>query len=144
MNTLMAGAGSALLFMFTQTRSLAAPETHRQYLSGHGKDDAVPWKFLCTTGTQSGFWTNIPVPSNWELHGFGNLNYKKDSTDALTERGLYEHEFVVPKNWDGQRIFLVFDGAMTDTSAKLNGESVGSTHQGGFYRFKYEVTRLVK
>jgi hypothetical protein len=33
---------------------------------------------------------------------------------------------------------------MTDTSAKLNGESVGPMHQGGFYRFKYEVTPLVK
>src|SRR5439155_26585448 len=28
--------------------------------------------------------------------------------------------------------------------AKVNGQSVGPTHQGGFYRFKYEVTKLVK
>ena len=33
---------------------------------------------------------------------------------------------------------------MTDTDAKLNGQSVGPMHQGGFYRFKYEVTSLVK
>ena len=144
MNRFIAGAGVALLFVCAQTASLARPETQRLYLSGYGKDDAVPWKFFCTTGALSGFWTNIPVPSNWELHGFGNLNYKKDSTDALTERGLYERDFVAPKNWSGQRIFLVFEGAMTDTSAKLNGQSVGLLHQGGFYRFKYEVTKLVK
>ena len=119
-------------------------DTQYQYLSGRGKDDAVRWRFLCTTGALSGFWTNLPVPSQWDMHGFGHLNYKKDPTNAWTERGLYEHEFRVPANWSGQRVFLVFEGAMTDTSAKLNGESVGPVHQGGFYRFKYEVTPLVK
>ena len=48
------------------------------------------------------------------------------------------------KVWKDQRVFLVFEGAMTDTSAKLNGQSVGPTHQGGFYRFKYEVTDKLK
>ena len=45
---------------------------------------------------------------------------------------------------ENRRIFLVFDGAMTDTSAKMNGQSAGPIHQGGYYRFKYEVTTTVK
>jgi len=122
---------------FTQT-------TETQYLSGHGKDDAVPWKFFCTSGANSGFWTNLPVPSQWDVKGFGHLTYHKDATNAFDERGLYEHEFSVPQNWSDKRIFLVFDGVMTDTDAKLNGQSVGAIHQGSFYRFKYEVTSLVK
>ena len=65
-------------------------------------------------------------------------------TNAFDEKGLYEHDFSVPADWAGRRIFLVFEGVMTDTDAKLNGQSVGPTHQGGFYRFKYEVTPLVK
>src|SRR5208282_5993649 len=109
---------------------VSAPETEIQFLSGHGKDDAVPWKFFCTSGAQSGCWTNLPVPSCWELHGFGTINYHRDLTNAYDERGLYEHDFPVPKNWSGRRIFLVFDGAMTDTDAKLNGQSVGPVHQG--------------
>ena len=113
-------------------------------LSGHGKDDAVPWKFLCTSGAHSGFWTNLPVPSQWDVKGFGTLNYFTDLTNAFDERGLYEHEFSVPQNWSDKRIFLVFDGVMTDTDAKLNGQSVGPVHQGGYYRFKYEVTSVVK
>lgn len=121
-----------------------AQETERQFLSGHGKDDAVPWDFFCTSGNQSGYWTNLVVPSNWEMHGFGSLNYHKDPTNALDEKGLYRREFTVPDDWKGRRVFLVFDGAMTDTSAKLNGESVGPIHQGGFYRFKYEITKLLK
>ncbi len=135
-------AAMSLALMLT----IPAPgqDTQYQYLSGRGKDDAVPWRFLCTTGALSGFWTNLPVPSQWDMHGFGHLNYKKDPTNAWTESGLYEHDFSVSANWSGQRVFLVFEGAMTDTSAKLNGQSVGPIHRGGFYRFKYEVTPLVK
>ena len=121
-----------------------AQDTQRQYLSGHDKDDAVLWEFQCTSGANSGFWTNLPVPAHWDMHGFGTLSYHKDATNALDEKGLYAHNFTVPKNWAGQRVFLVFEGVMTDTDVRLNGESVGPLHQGGFYRFKYEVTQLVK
>jgi hypothetical protein len=133
-----------LFVVFFVGPSLAfAQQTQIQYLSGHGKDDAVPWKFFCTSGAQSGYWTNLPVPSNWELHGFGTLNYYHDLTNAYNERGLYEHDFLVPSEWSGKRLFLVFQGVMTDTSAKLNGQSVGPMHQGGYYQFKYEVTPLI-
>jgi hypothetical protein len=124
--------------------TVVAQETQRIYLSGRGKDDAVPWKFMCTTGALSGFWTNIPVPSNWDVLGFGHLTYKKDYSNSITECGLYEKDFAAPTDWRDKRVFLVFEGAMTDTSAKLNGQSVGPTHQGGFYRFKYEVTDKLK
>jgi hypothetical protein len=133
-----------LLVIISINLPVTAQQTEVEFLSGHGKDDAIPWKFLCTSGAQSGYWTNLVVPSNWELHGFGTLNYHRDLTNAFNERGLYEHEFSVPKAWRGKRIFLVFDGVMTDTSAKLNGQSVGPIHQGGYYQFKYEITSLVK
>ena len=130
----------ALVFLVTAS----AQPTEIQMLSGHGKDDGVPWKFLCTSGANSGFWTNLPVPSQWDVKGFGEVHYQKDPTNAWDEKGLYEHDFSVPQNWSDKRVFLVFDGVMTDTDAKLNGQSVGPMHQGGFYRFKYEVTSLVK
>jgi hypothetical protein len=121
-----------------------AQETLRQYLSGKGKDDAVPWKFQCTSGANSGVWTNIPVPSQWDVLGFGSLSYKKDATNAWSEKGLYEREFTVPTNLLGRRIFIVFDGVMTDASAKVNGQSAGPVHQGAFYQFRYDITKLVK
>ena len=111
-----------------------AQDTEIQFLSGHGKDDAVPWKFFCTSGACSGFWTNLPVPAHWDVHGFGTLNYEKDQTNAYQECGLYEHEFAVPAGWAGKRVFLVFEGVMTDTEVKLNGQSAGPMHQGAFYR----------
>jgi hypothetical protein len=134
---------AGIVFLFSGG-SVFAQETEVQFLSGHGKDDAVPWNFFCTSGANSGFWTNLPVPSQWDVKGFGTLSYRRDLTNAYDERGLYEHDFTVPQEWSGKRIFLVFDGVMTDTDAKLNGQSAGPIHQGGFYRFKYEVTSLVK
>src|ERR1035441_7352079 len=134
----------AAAIIFANTLPSSAQATEIQMLSGHGKDDAVPWKFFCSSGANSGFWTNLPVPSQWDVKGFGTLTYHKDLTNAWNERGLYEHDFSVPAGWSDKRIFLVFDGVMTDTDAKLNGQSVGPVHQGSFYRFKYEVTALVK
>jgi hypothetical protein len=136
--------GSITALVLSATCFVSAQETERVYLSGRDKDQTVPWKFKCTTGAKSGKWTTIPVPSNWDVLGFGMLNYKKDIDSALEEHGLYEYEFDAPEQWKGNRVYLVFEGSMTDTTVKINGEQAGPTHQGGFYRFKYEITELLK
>lgn len=121
-----------------------AQETQKMYLSGTGSDHTVNWQFFCTEGRNSGKWTTIPVPSNWEFQGFGKYNYglAKDSLRGK-EKGLYKYEFTVPAAWQGKAINIVFDGSMTDTEVKLNGKSAGPIHQGSFYRFKYEVGNLL-
>jgi len=128
--------------------AVAAPrpprETLRQYLSGRDKDNTVSWEFYCTAGQKSGYWTTIPVPSQWEMHGFGTLNYSRDDTARPVEQGLYRRTFTVPAEWTGLRVYLVFDGVMTDTQAAVNGRSAGPRHQGGFYRFQYEITSLLQ
>jgi Glycosyl hydrolases family 2, TIM barrel domain/Glycosyl hydrolases family 2, sugar binding domain/Glycosyl hydrolases family 2 len=120
-----------------------AAETEVLYLSGQGKDDPVPWEFLCTAGRERRMWTSIGVPSNWELEGFGTYNYGHDR-DKGTEQGKYRRIFTVPDAWMQKRIFLVFEGVMTDTEVRINGRSAGPKHQGGFYRFKYEITDLIQ
>ncbi|WP_317165830.1 glycoside hydrolase family 2 TIM barrel-domain containing protein [Spirosoma arboris] len=121
-----------------------AQQTEKRYLSGTGNDHTVPWQFYCTAGQNSGKWTTIPVPSNWELQGFGKYNYgfAKDSSRGK-EQGLYKHEFQVPASWKGKRINLVFEGAMTDTEVKINGQSAGPTHEGSYYAFKYDISKLL-
>ena len=61
-----------ILIVITVTGSVRAQETQTLYLSGTGNDHTVDWQFYCTEGRQSGKWTTIPVPSNWELQGFGD------------------------------------------------------------------------
>ena len=75
------------------------------FLSGHGKDDAVPWKFLCTTGANSGFWTNLPVPSQWDVHGFGTLNYHQGFDERLRRTRPLRTRFFRARKLVGQENF---------------------------------------
>lgn len=131
-----------LLMLFSTVR---AQQTEQLYLSGTGNDHTVNWEFFCTGGMNSGKWATIPVPSNWELQGFGKYDYgfAKDSVRGK-EQGLYKYNFKVPAGWKGKKINIVFEGSMTDTEVKINGQSAGPVHQGAFYAFRYDVSSLLK
>src|SRR5665811_2529897 len=113
--------------------------TFIQYLSGTDKDHTVQWDFMCTTGRNSGKWSKIPVPSCWEMQGFGTYNYYED-TQNPDEQGFYKYSFKIAPQHKGKKVFIVFDASMTDTEVKINDKSAGPTHQGGFYQFKYDIT----
>lgn len=134
-----------LLFFVIETIFCFAQKTEIQYLSGTGSDHTVNWDFFCTAGQNSGKWTQIPVPSNWELQGFGTYNYGQDKdAERGKETGMYKCEFQVPKEWKNKQVNIVFDGSMTDTEVKINGISAGKIHQGSFYRFKYNISDLLR
>ena len=120
-----------------------AQKTEVIYLSGTDKDHTVQWDFFCTNGRNSGQWSKIAVPSNWELQGFGSYHYGNPDMKA-NEKGLYKYEFTVSKNWKKKKVFIVFEASMTDTEVKINGKPAGPVHQGAFYRFKYDITDLIK
>ena len=119
-------------------------KTERQYLSGTGSDHTVPWQFYCTDGMNANRWTTIPVPSCWELQGFGKYDYGLAKDDVRgKEKGFYKYEFIVPAAWKNKKINLVFEGVMTDAEVKVNGKSAGEIHQGAFYAFTYDITSLL-
>ncbi|MBQ8673032.1 MAG: beta-galactosidase [Bacteroides sp.] len=125
-----------------------APHPERIYLSGTGIDDTRTWEFKCSDGMNSGKWKKIEVPCNWELQGFGAYTYgrwyKVPGEKPSDETGIYRHKFSVPQEWNGKRVKIVFDGVMTDVEVSINGQSAGPMHQGGFYRFNYDITDLLK
>ena len=127
------------------TFHLYAQQTEKVYLSGTGSDNTKQWEFMCTGGMNANKWTTIPVPSCWEVQGFGKYDYgfAKDSVRGK-EKGLYKYSFNVPTAWKGKVINIVFEGVMTDTEVKVNGQSAGEIHQGAFYAFKYDITSLLK
>lgn len=137
-------------FSLLNTFNSSAQTKQIQYLSGKGNNSTVEWDFFCTSGRKSGFWTKIGVPSCWEQQGFGHYNYGRDyKTNGRNfrfadEQGHYKHKFTIPANWKGKQINLVFEGSMTDTEVKVNGKSAGATHRGSFYRFTYDITKLLK
>ncbi|MDF1572146.1 MAG: glycoside hydrolase family 2 TIM barrel-domain containing protein [Bacteroidales bacterium] len=138
-----------LSFLFTFfTALLSAQQTEIKFLSGTDAANTVAWDFFCTDGRNSGSWTHIDVPSNWEMEGFGTYNYghdwKNEDIQLGKEHGLYKHAFDVPREWKGKTVYIVFDGSMTDTEVKINGKPAGDIHQGGFYRFRYNISALLK
>ena len=116
--------------------------TDTLFLSGTDKDHTVDWQFYCTDGARSGQWSTIPVPSCWEQQGFGAYNYGHDK-EPHHEQGLYRTTFNIPRTWENRRVFIAFEGVMTDAEVKINGQLAGPIHQGAFYRFKYDITSLI-
>ena len=122
---------------------LCAQETQIQYLSGTDKDNTVDWEFFIDHGRNSGQWTTIPVPSNWELQGFGVYNYGRGDNPESDETAQYRYQFTTPGAWKGSTVNIVFEGVMTDTEVRINGKSAGEVHRGSFYRFKYDISGLL-
>lgn len=67
-------------------------------------------------------WPFTPVPSHWELHGYTEPQYAGKVTEGT---GLYRRNFTVPKSWEGQRVFLRFEGVLYGLTAYVNGKSIG-------------------
>jgi hypothetical protein len=139
------------LFLLLALSGLCRAQTRdKLYLSGKGNGEKTNWDFFCTAGRQSGYWTKIQVPSCWEQQGFGSYNYGRDyrtngrNYRFYDEQGIYKHRFRVPASWKNKQVRIVFEGSMTDTEVKINGQSAGDTHQGAFYRFSYIITDKIK
>ena len=108
-------------------------------------------------------WKEIPVPSNWQLLGYGtpyyrNLGYilKKDfprvmsmppkTFTAYEERnpvGSYRRDFDLPVDWNGRRIFLTFDGVDAGFFLWINGEKVGYSVNSR-NAAEFDITKYVK
>ncbi|MBP8302948.1 MAG: discoidin domain-containing protein [Phycisphaerae bacterium] len=90
-------------------------------------------------------WKEIPVPSNWQVLGYGTPYYRNAgytfrrdwprvmgepprNWTAYTERnpvGSYRRDFEVPADWEGRRVFLTFDGVDSAFFLWVNGQKVG-------------------
>lgn len=121
-----------------------AQNTETLYLSGTGLGDTKTWDFYCSGGMNSGKWRKIEVPSQWEQQGFGEYTYGRfylvKGTQPSDENGTYRYKFNTPASWKGKQVSIVFEGVMTDTEVKVNQTPAGEIHQGGFYRFSYDIT----
>ena len=79
-------------------------------------------------------WDQIPVPSNWQMEGFGhpwytNVQYpipvNEPFVPSANPTGSYRRAFLAPAAWKGRNIRLRFDGVDSWFEVFLNGESVG-------------------
>jgi len=81
-------------------------------------------------------WDIIPVPSNWQMLGYGiprylaadyafDKNNPPHVQEDTNETGSYRTTFTVPEDWQGRQVFIVFDGVDSAFYLWVNGEQVG-------------------
>jgi beta-galactosidase len=99
-------------------------------------------------------WKEIPVPSNWEMQGYGipiylNVQYPFWPVDPPrvphddNPVGSYRTTFTVPESWQDRQVFVCFDGVMSAFYLWINGEKVGYS-QDSMSPAEFNITRYLR
>lgn len=80
-------------------------------------------------------WSLMPVPSNWEMHGFGvpvytNVTYIFPKNPPFVDNedlpvGSYRTTFTLPEGWDNREIILHFESIAGAATVWVNGQRIG-------------------
>jgi len=147
-------------FFASEDRNIDEKENSKRFMSLNGD-----WKFHWTkdpkqrpTAFQNesfddSDWTNIPVPANWEVEGFGHAIYLDERYPFTTKWpeapkdynpvGTYRKEIHLTKEYLNQDIVLHFAAAKSAMYVYINGEYVGYT-QGSKTPAEFDITEFVK
>ncbi len=101
-------------------------------------------------------WDLIPVPSNWQLQGYGIPIYTDDKYPYSIKRknipsidreynpvGSYRMEFTIPMEWNEREIFIHFDGVKSAFYLWINGKKVGYS-QGSMTPAEFNITNYIQ
>ncbi|WP_340110972.1 glycoside hydrolase family 2 TIM barrel-domain containing protein [Maribellus mangrovi] len=98
-------------------------------------------------------WKEIPVPANWQLHGYGipiytNIVYpfKVDPPHIQHDNnpvGSYRRTFTIPETWEGKEILLHFEGIKSAFYLWINGQKVGYS-QGSMTPAEFNIGSYLK
>jgi len=98
-------------------------------------------------------WSEIIVPSNWEMQGFGDPQFRNvahpfQSNPPYVPReynptGSYRKAFTLPPDWNGKRIFLRMEKTASASFVWINGQEVGY-NQGAQEPAEYDITNYLK
>ncbi len=118
-----------------------------------------PVKFYRTDFDASG-WSEIPVPSNWEMYGYGtpiytNITYPFRNNppfiqsqrgytvvDEPNSVGSYITGFMLPDDWNDKEVFITFGGVYSAMYVWVNGRKVGYS-QGSNNDARFDITPYV-
>ncbi|NLU70645.1 glycoside hydrolase family 2 TIM barrel-domain containing protein [Streptomyces sp. HNM0574] len=102
-------------------------------------------------------WDRIPVPANWELHGYREpiyLNvdypwtgYEKPAPPHVPKSfnpvGSYRRTFEVPDGWDGRSTLLSFQGVKSAFFVWVNGRKAGYSED-SFTPAEFDIGPLLR
>jgi beta-galactosidase len=97
-------------------------------------------------------WDEIPVPSNWQMHGYDrpiylNMRYPFPANPPYIPHdynpvGSYRTEFRIPEAWKDRQVFLHFDGIRGASYFWINGQSVGYS-QDSMLPAEFNITKYL-
>ncbi|KAI7703040.1 glycoside hydrolase family 2 protein [Hortaea werneckii] len=97
-------------------------------------------------------WESIEVPGHWQRQGYGRPHYTNihypfpvspPNVSYMNPTGSYWREFEVPEAWDGQQIYLRYEGVDSAFTVYVNGEDVGYS-QGARNPAEFDITEYLK
>ncbi len=129
-----------------------------------GTPDARPADFYKPDFDVSG-WDDLPVPSNWQMHGYGVPVYTNSEypfavdpprvmgeppghfttfpADRRNPVGSYRRNFSVPSEWQGQPVHIVFQGVDSAFYLWINGEKAGYSEDSRTPA-EFDITKFLK
>ena len=107
------------------------------------------WKFaLDISGDASGqnfddsSWRKLNLPHDWSIEQDFTNNVSSEIGHLPGGTGWYRKNFVLPKELEGKRINIDFDGVYMDSYIYVNGKLVGN-YPNGYIPFSFDVTDYV-
>ncbi|KRF10011.1 beta-D-galactosidase subunit alpha [Paenibacillus sp. Soil766] len=97
-------------------------------------------------------WDTLPVPSNWQLHGYGVPLYSSSKypfpvdppfIPKMNPTGCYSRMFNIPDSWIDRSVILAFDGVDSAFHLWVNGMEVGFG-QGSHNRMEFDITPYIR
>jgi len=100
-------------------------------------------------------WDEIPVPSNWEIQGYGvpiyvNIPYEwtydpqpPKIPHIENPSGSYITSFRIPENWEGRKVILHFGAVKSAMYVWVNGVEVGYS-QDAKLPAEFDITQFIK
>ncbi len=97
-------------------------------------------------------WDSIPVPSCWEMHGYGypiytNIIYPFPDRPPFIRRdnpaGCYVREFEIPDAWRSKRIILHFGGVYSACRVWVNGHFAGYSEDSALPA-EFDITPMLR
>lgn len=94
------------------------------------------WKFFFKEENSSDFARSVTLPHTWNANAIAN------SDSHLQTTANYRRTLHVPAEWQGQRLFLRFNGVQSVADVFVNGKHIGD-HYGSYTAFALEITNSV-
>lgn len=83
-------------------------------------------------------WTNVSIPHTWN-----NIDMQQKVNSFYQGEAYYRKYHAIPKEWEGKRLFLRFEGIGSCAEVYVNKKLVGS-HKGGYSAFACEIQEEIK